>query len=457
MTIITTINPANEKKIFEYHTTTVAEVQKITRDAHQAQKDWARLSLGDRLACFHKFIAILEQEKERLASIITEEVGKPLRESIAEVERCKMPLAYYCEHGERLLRDEIVQTHAQRSYIRFEPIGVVAVFTPWNYPIWGIFRQLAPALLCGNGLIVKPSSKTVGSTLPILELAKQAGLPDGLISVVLGNMEIVEPLIAGIETVVVITSPQQATKIAEVAGHDLKRINLQLSGSDVLIVLEDVDIDKTVQKAVTSRLRNAGQDCVAAKRFIVHAEVYEAFVDGMVKTMNKIKVGDPTRPDTGMGPLGHEKLLDILEAQVQDASQKGAKVLLGGKRLDRRGYFFPPTVIADVKPNMKVWQEETFGPVSAVMRAETDEEAIKMANNSPFGLGASIWTKNVRRGESLAERLEVGVVAINGQPGSHPAIPFGGVKQTGMGRDFAKYGLLHFLNTKSVLTFSHNK
>jgi acyl-CoA reductase-like NAD-dependent aldehyde dehydrogenase len=447
-----TTNPTTEKYIAEYQTTSITELKNIFSKAHFAQKDWAKLEVKKRISYFKKLVSAIEKEKIILAHLITKEMGKPIAEAIAEIERCTMPLKYYIENGENLLKNEIVKTQAEKSYIRFEPIGLVAIFSPWNYPLWGIFRQLAPALLCGNGILISPNLKVVGSAEYILKIIKRAGLPNGLVSIVLGD-EINEPLIAGVETIIAITSPYRGSIIAGIAGRYLKRVNLELSGSDPFIVLEDADIQSATQHAVMSRLMNTGQDCVAAKRFIIREEIYDIFVEQFVEKMKKIKIGNPVDATTHIGPLGDKNLLKILKIQIDDAIQKGAKLILGGKKLKQKGYFFQPTVLVNVKPNMKVWQEETYGPVAAIMAVKDDQRAIAMANNSPFGLGASIWTKNVKRGNMFVEKLESGMVFINDQPKSNPAMPFGGIKQSGMGRDFSKYGLLHFLNTKSVFIF----
>lgn len=415
------------------------ELRDLLAKAREAQRTWASLPVNERLNHFKKIISQFNREKN-LAELITLETGKSLAEAAAEIERCKIPLKYYIAHGKKLLEKEKVDSN---RYILFEPIGLVAAFTPWNYPLWGVFRQLAPILLCGNGLIIKAHSRVSRSALAIEEIVEKAGVPSGLVSTVFGNKEIIEPLISQVETVVAITSPQRARTIAEIAGRHLKRINLQLSGSDPFIVLEDADIKKAAIRAAASRLINSGQDCVSAKRFIVRKEIHGSFVKEFVKEMKKAKIS----------PLGHEALPQILESQLEDAVQQGAKILLGGKS---QGELFKPTVLVKVNPTMRVWQEETFGPLAPIIPAATDEEAIALANTSPFGLAASIWTKDIERAEKLAKKLEVGMVAINGQPKSNPALPFGGLKQSGMGRDFSKYGLMHFLNTKSVVV-NHEK
>lgn len=423
--------------------------------ARAAQRIWGRLPVKKRLEHFSRLARLMERGKAGFAKTITEEVGKPISESLVEVDRSKAPLEYYIEHGEGLLSDEEVRTDARRSYIRFEPIGIAAAFTPWNYPFWGIFRQLAPALLCGNALIAKVHSRTTQSAKQIEKLVSEAGFPDGLFAGVAGDASLIEPLIAGVETVVAITSPAHGRVIAEIAGRHLKRINLQLSGSDPFIVLEDADIGYAAKCAAKSRLINAGQDCVAAKRFIVRKEVCTAFAEKLVEEMKKTRMGDPTKLDTQIGPLGHERLPNILKKQVEDSVRRGARVLLGGHPLANG--FFQPTVLTNVAPEMRVWKEETFGPIAPIVSAGSDIEALILANKSEFGLGASVWTKDLARAEKMAEQLEVGMVVVNGQPKSTHAMPFGGLKSTGMGRDFSKYGLLHFLNTKSILVFDHEK
>ncbi|MFH1750513.1 MAG: aldehyde dehydrogenase family protein [Candidatus Micrarchaeota archaeon] len=448
-----TVNPTDGEQLAVYKTTSASALDQTILAARSAQREWSALDTKQKMPYFEHLIAGLEKHKNKLARLITLETGKTIIESEAEVERCKIPLRYYIEHGEKLLSDEQIPTDAKKSYIRYESIGLVASFTPSNYPLWGVFRQLAPALLCGNALVIKGPNRIAGSLLSIIQIVANTGVPKGLVSAVFGNWKTAEQLISTVELVVAVTSTQNARKIGEIAGRHLKRTNFELSGSDPFIVLEDSDVELAAKKAVASRLMNCGQDCVSAKRFIIKREVYGKFLAAFKIEIEKVKLGSPSNRQSSIGPLLSEQYIRFIETQLRDAVNNGANILVGGKRGTKKGNFFLPTILIGVSPKMRVWQEETFGPIAPIVQASSDAEAVALANNSPFGLGASIWTRDLRRGEFIAARLECGVVSINEQPKSNPAMPFGGVKLSGMGRDFSKYGLMHFLNTKSVQVF----
>jgi succinate-semialdehyde dehydrogenase/glutarate-semialdehyde dehydrogenase len=380
------------------------------------------------------------------------EMGKPIVQGEAEVEKCAWACNYYAEHGEAFLADQPRQTEASRSYVRFDPIGPVLTIMPWNFPLWQVFRFAAPALMAGNAGILKHASNVPRCALEIEEVFRDAGFPENLFRALLVGSDKVAAIIADsrIRAVTLTGSEGAGSKVAEQAGHHLKKTVLELGGSDPFIVLEDADIEKAAKTAADARLINSGQSCIAAKRFIVVDKVEDMFLRHFVSAMESRKMGDPLGRDTQVGPQARDDLRASLHRQVEESVKRGAKLLLGGRVPEGPGAFYPPTVLAAVNKGMPAFDEETFGPVAAVILAQDEADAIRLANDSPFGLGASLWTQDRERAERLVGQIEAGCVFVNEQVKSDPRLPFGGVKRSGYGRELSEYGMREFTNIKSV-------
>jgi acyl-CoA reductase-like NAD-dependent aldehyde dehydrogenase len=385
---------------------------------------------------------------------MTREMGKVIRESHAEVEKCAWAADYFAQNGPKFLEPEVVSTDALRSYIAFHPRGVLGSIMPWNFPMWQIVRFAVPALIAGNAVVVKPASATPQSALNLERAFHEAGLPDHVFQVVVGDRTTANALIRSAVALVSLTgSVGTGIAVAREAARNLKKAILELGGSDPFIVAEDADLDLAAKGAVAGRFVNAGQSCIAAKRFFVVDSVAEEFLEKFAAGIRKLKVGDPLDPSTDIGPMVNAGQRDEIESQVQDAVRKGAKVVVGGKRIRRPGSYFEPTLLSGVTKAMRVLREETFGPVAPVLAVPDLETAIREANDSEFGLGASLWTKDLARADELARELESGMVFVNGAVKSDPRMPFGGVKQSGIGRELSRYGLLEMVNIKTVEIF----
>jgi succinate-semialdehyde dehydrogenase/glutarate-semialdehyde dehydrogenase len=383
---------------------------------------------------------------------MTQEMGKPIVAAEAEVEKCATVCEFYASTAERFLCPQEIQSDAHRSYVRYDPLGPILAIMPWNFPFWQVFRFAAPSLAAGNVGVLKHASNVLGTALAIEQVFRQAGFPKGCFSTLLVAPQFVQELISHpvIRAVTLTGSEQAGIAVARAAGQNLKKTVLELGGSDPFIVLADADIAKVASVAADARCINSGQSCIAAKRFIVLQSVVDAFESAFVAAMQRLKVGDPMDRSTDMGPLSREDLLETLDRQVQASVASGARLLAGGHRLTRQGWFYEPTVLTDVRPGMAAFEQEVFGPVAAVIRARDADDAVKLANQSSFGLGASIWTGDILGAESLAARIEAGMVFINGPVKSDPRLPFGGVKRSGYGRELSDVGIKEFVNIKTV-------
>jgi acyl-CoA reductase-like NAD-dependent aldehyde dehydrogenase len=394
----------------------------------------------------------MRKNKDEYSRTITEEMGKPIRQATAEVEKCAWLCDYYSETAESFLRDELIPTEFRKSFVSFEPLGVIAGIMPWNFPFWQAMRFAVPALTAGNVEILKHSSVCLGSALKLEDAFLEAGFPEGVFQCVIGNPIAGEALIkSDIDAVSVTGSIDTGKRVAELASKNLKKFVLELGGSDPFIVLEDADLNQTAYMAAQSRLLNTGQSCIAAKRFIVVKDVADKFIKLFVENTEAEVVGDPMDVKTTVGPLVRESQRQALAIQVEDARNKGANILTGGNPIDGEGYFFEPTVLGDVKHEMKVVREEVFGPAAPVIVVEGEEEAVAEANNSEFGLGASIWTNNLERGIRLGRQIQSGIVSINEMVKSDPRLPFGGTKSSGIGRELSEFGIREFVNIKSIV------
>jgi acyl-CoA reductase-like NAD-dependent aldehyde dehydrogenase len=449
---IETIDPSSGKVIASYDNMRPEDVSRKVKAAREAFPKWKKLDLTERAEYMRKLGRVMRKNREEYARLVTEEMGKPIRQSLAEIEKCAWGCDYYAERAEAFLRDEIIPTEFRKSFVSFEPLGVVAAIMPWNFPFWQVMRFAVPALTAGNVGVLKHSSICLGSALKLEQAFMDAGFPENVFQSVIGDYHVGEALVqANIDAVSVTGSVNTGRRVAELASQDLKKFVLELGGSDPFIVLEDADLNQTAYMATQSRLLNNGQSCIAAKRFIVVKEVAEKFAKLFVENTQAEVVGDPLDSKTTVGPLVRDSQRQALAKQVEDARSKGGRVMIGGQPIKRDGFFFEPTIISNVNHEMDVVKEEVFGPAAPIIVVSSVEEAITEANNSEFGLGASIWTNNIERGINLARQIESGMVSVNEMVKSDPRLPFGGIKKSGIGRELSEFGIKEFVNVKSVV------
>ncbi|HEU5220491.1 MAG TPA: NAD-dependent succinate-semialdehyde dehydrogenase [Candidatus Nitrosotalea sp.] len=447
---IKTINPATEEVIAEYQNITEADLKSKIAKSRDAFSKW-KTDSKNRAMFLHLLSEELRKNKESLAKVATQEMGKPLKESLAEVEKCAWVMEFYGDNGETFLNPESVNTDARKSFIAFEPIGIIASIMPWNFPYWQALRFAAPSLMAGNTIVLKPASVTMQCGIQIEKMFAKTGFPEGIFQTLVSDSSMAEKLIdSDINAVTFTGSNVVGAKVAQRATSQIKKCVLELGGSDPFIVCSDADVDKASTGAVKGRFINCGQSCIASKRFIVIKNLAKEFIEQFVQKVEKLNVGDPMSDSTDIGPLVNADGLNRIDAMVKDAVSKGARVLTGGKRLKDKGYFYAPTVLDNVTHEMMVAREEVFGPVAPVTVVENEDEAIRLANSSQYGLGASIWTKNLEKAEKLSRLIESGIVSVNNVVISDPRVPFGGVKQSGFGRELSRYGMLEFVNVKSV-------
>jgi succinate-semialdehyde dehydrogenase/glutarate-semialdehyde dehydrogenase len=450
---IISINPTTGKAIQAYDEMTADQVSSAIQDAADAWEDWRHVSFNERAVLLRSTAAILRDRKDELARLMALEMGKPVRQGVAETEKCAWVCDYYAEHGAAHLAPDIIPTEATRSCAAFEPLGVVLAVMPWNFPLWQVYRFAAPALMAGNAGLLKHASNVPGCALVIEEIFERAGVPKGLFRTLMigsaGVQAVIEhPLV---RAVTLTGSAPAGRAVASQAGAALKKTVLELGGSDPYLVLPDADLEHAVATCVNSRLINSGQSCIAAKRFIVLRPVLDAFIERFTALMREKKMGDPL--DTGMdlGPQARRDLRDGLHRQVETSVERGATLRLGGAVPDGPGAFYPPTVLTDVVPGMPAFDEELFGPVAAIIGADDEDQAIRLANHSVFGLGAAVFTRDLERGERVARRLDAGATFVNGLVASDPRLPFGGIKESGYGRELGSYGIREFVNIKTVV------
>lgn len=449
---IETINPSTGEVIASYENETPDRLRHRVSAAHEAFVKWKKMDIAERTDCIRRLGRVMRKNRDRYATIVTEEMGKPIRQSWAEIEKCAWVCDYYADHAEGFLRDELIPTEFRKSFVSFEPLGVIACIMPWNFPFWQVMRFAVPALTAGNVGILKHSSVCLGSALELENAFNDAGFPENVFQAAIGDYRVGEALVqADINGVSVTGSISTGKRVAELASKDLKKFVLELGGSDPFVVLEDADMSQTAYMATQSRLLNTGQSCIAAKRFIVLREVADKFTKLFIENTRAEIIGNPKDPKTTVGPLVRESQRQALARQVQDAEEKGASVLLGGRALDSQGYYYEPTIISNVSHEMQVVREEVFGPAAPILIVNNEEEAVREANNSEFGLGASIWTNNIERGIRLARQIESGIVSVNEMVRSDPRLPFGGIKHSGIGRELSEFGIKEFLNVKSVV------
>jgi succinate-semialdehyde dehydrogenase/glutarate-semialdehyde dehydrogenase len=445
------INPATEEPIESSPCHTPAEVEEILARAAAAFKQWRRAPIATRAGHLRQSGKLLRERRDGLARLMAMEMGKPIVAGEGEVEKCAGACEYFADHAAEYLAPRAIATDASRSYVRFDPLGPVLAIMPWNFPLWQVIRFAAPALVAGNVGVLKHAPNVPGCAAALESIFADAGFPAGAFTSLRLPNESVAAVIAhpAIAAVTLTGSDRAGKSVAAAAGAALKKTVLELGGSDPFIILPDADIDTTARAAVEARTINSGQSCIAAKRFIVVGR-HEQFERSITHHLSQRIVGDPLDRHTQIGPLARLDLLENLHRQVQETIAAGARLLLGGKQMNRRGFFYAPTLLGDVRPGMAAFDEETFGPVLALVRADSIDEAIELANNSRYGLGTSIWTTNTAAAEKLAERIEAGSVFINGIVKSDARLPFGGIKQSGYGRELADIGMHEFTNIKTV-------
>lgn len=452
MSQIHTINPATGQPIRSHDLQDGAAVDATLAAAAAAQRAWARIPVTERAALLPRIAAVLRRNKPRYAAMITREMGKPIVEAEAEIEKCAWNCEFYAEQGPKWLADEPVASNASDSAVVFDPLGVVLAIMPWNYPFWQYFRFAAPALVAGNGAILKHANNVPDCALAVQEVMEEAGVPAGLTATLLIDTSLVAGIIADprIAAVTLTGSTEVGAIVAAQAGRALKKQVLELGGSDPFIVLADADLEAAAETAVKARYINVGQSCVNAKRFIVEEAVAERFAALFCAKAAALKIGDPMHRDVRIGPMARDNLRRTLHAQVERSVAEGAVLRLGGHLIDGPGAYYPPTVLDHVTPGMTAFVEETFGPVAAIIRARDADHAIELANDSEYGLGAALWTADAGRGRALSRRIEAGAVFINGMTASDPRYPFGGIKRSGYGRELGVYGIREFVNIKTV-------
>jgi succinate-semialdehyde dehydrogenase/glutarate-semialdehyde dehydrogenase len=445
------IDPTTGEAVGEYAIHTPAEVDAILSATAAAQARWRGSGVSDRSDLLKAIARQLRADKTELAAVITAEMGKPLAEAVAEVEKCALNCDFYADAGPDFIADVPVAGVEGVSLV-FDPLGVVLAIMPWNYPLWQVFRFVAPALMAGNGIILKHAANVCGCAEAIARSLIRAGAPEGLFGYLLIESDRIAAIIEDdrIAAVTLTGSTEVGTIVAAQAGRVLKKQVLELGGSDPFIVLADADLDQAARVAVTARFTNAGQSCVNAKRFIVEDSVADAFVERFVAGIDRLVLGDPLDGTTTIGPMARDNLRSGLDDQVQRSLAAGARLLMGGKPADRAGFFYPPTLLDGVAPGMAAFDEETFGPAAAVIRTASAEEAIALANRTAFGLGASLWTSDLDRAATLARSIDAGAVFVNAMVASDPRVPFGGIKRSGYGRELGAYGLREFTNMKTL-------
>lgn len=446
---MTAINPATGEVVKTYTTHSAAEAKQIVDDVAAAQLIWKQVPFAERARLMHNAANVLRCRKQEFANVITEEMGKLLSASIAEVEKSALGCDYYADNAEQMMADEVVPSNASHSFVAYEPIGVVLAVMPWNFPFWQVFRFAAPALMAGNCGLLKHASNVPGSALAIEEVFKEAGFPPNVFRTLMIGSRLVEGVIQhpAVKAVTLTGSEPAGAAVASSAAKCIKKSVLELGGSDPFVVLPDADLSITVPGAVIGRFQNCGQSCIAAKRFVVVGS-NDDFVSQFAEKVSQMKVGDPKDPSVQLGPLAMAAYVKDMEDLVSDAVAKGAKLLCGGKAMS--GAFYEPTLLDNITPDMSIYYEEAFGPVGIILRAKDEDEAIQIANDTRFGLGGSVWTKDTVKGVALARRIEAGNCFVNSIVMSDPRLPFGGVKASGFGRELAANGLREFVNVKTI-------
>jgi len=454
MTTQTSINPATGDIIREYPVHSPDQVQKAIELSHRCFGQWSKTTFDQRVQALLKVAEVLLKNKDAYAKTIAQEMGKPFKEAISEVEKCALCAKYFAENGPKFLSDQSIATEYRKSYVTFKPIGIILGVMPWNFPLWQVFRFAIPSLMAGNTALLKHASNTPGCAMIIESVFKEAGLPEGWFQSLLIPGNRVEEVIKHphVAAITLTGSTPAGRSVASLAGKYLKKTVLELGGSDAYLILKDADINHAIKTCASSRLLNCGQSCISAKRLIVVPEIKEKFERGMVESFRGQKQGDPLDAATTIGPMSRADLRDELHKQVQESIKAGARCLIGGEVPKGKGAFYPPTVLTDVKKGMAAYEQELFGPVAVIIPAKDEEDAIRIANDSAYGLGGAVFTTDLARGEKIAaERIQSGLCFVNMMVRSDPRLPFGGVKESGYGRELSAFGIHEFVNIKSIV------
>ncbi|PWU61344.1 NADP-dependent succinic semialdehyde dehydrogenase [Micromonospora globispora] len=452
---ISTTNPATGQVLKTYDPMSDEQIDGAIERADLAFRQLQGTTIAQRGEWLTAAADLLDAERDETARMMTTEMGKTYAAAKAEVTKCATACRFYAENAEKMLADEPADAgavKAKRAFVRYQPIGPVLAVMPWNFPLWQVMRFAAPALMAGNTGLLKHASNVPQTALYLEDLFRRAGFPEGTFSTLLVGSEAVEKVLSDprVRAATLTGSEGAGRSIAQIAGRELKKTVLELGGSDPFVVMPSADLDRAAEVATTARCQNNGQSCIAAKRFIVHTDVFDAFAEKFAANMSALRVGDPMDEQTDVGPLASERGRDDIHAQVQDAVDKGGTVLCGGEKPAGEGWYYPPTVVTDLRPEMRMWSEEVFGPVAGLYRASSYEEAIEIANGTSFGLGSNAWTTDPAEQERFATDLDAGNVFINGMTTSYPELPFGGVKNSGYGRELSATGMREFCNTKTV-------
>lgn len=446
------INPATGEKVAEYDRITIDVAKEKIAQSRKAFDSWKQKTFEERAQLMHKLSGILQENKEKYAQLATREMGKTITQSRKEIEKCAWICRYYADNAKDLLANETVKTEAAKSYVTFQPIGVILAVMPWNFPFYQVIRFAVPALMAGNIGVLKHASNVQGCAFALEDAFAEAGFPIGTLTNLNVDSKLVKDIIEdkNIVAVTLTGSDPAGRSVASIAGQNLKKTVMELGGSDAYIILDDVDMEEATDMATLGRLQNNGQTCIAAKRFVVLDKIYDEFLALFTKKMKAAKMGEPTDEDTYYGPLARLDLREQLHYQVLKTITQGGRLVLGGEIPDRKGAYYPATILADLEPGMEGFDNELFGPVASVIRARDDAHAIELANDSRFGLGSGVFTGNKERGERLALQLEAGSSFVNKLVVSDPRLPFGGIKNSGYGRELAAYGIREFVNTKTI-------
>jgi succinate-semialdehyde dehydrogenase/glutarate-semialdehyde dehydrogenase len=449
---ITSINPYTEEVIKEFPLLGRKDLNSQAQRSRRAFADWRNVPIADRANCTKSLAAVLRSKKHVYAGLMTKEMGKPIKESLAEIEKCAWLCDYYADNSEQFLKPEEIQTEAKKSYVTFQPLGIVLAIMPWNFPFWQAFRFGVPAVCAGNVVLLKHASNVPMTAMAIEDAFREAAFPENVFKTVLISVPETLRLIDDdlVDAVSLTGSNRAGGEVGTHAGRKIKKLVLELGGSDPYIVLEDADIEKAGRTAANARMINAGQSCIAAKRFIVIEAVATEFTKHFMARLREMKIGDPMNESTDIGPLARKDIVDGLREQLRDAKTKGGKVV----QLDqtfKKGFFFAPCTITQVKATMKIMSDEVFGPIAPIVTVKDEDEAVAVANDTEYGLGASIWSRDLLRAERLASRIEAGTVTINDMVKSDPRLPFGGIKKSGIGRELSHFGMKEFVNVKTVV------
>ncbi|MEM1244610.1 MAG: NAD-dependent succinate-semialdehyde dehydrogenase [Pseudomonadota bacterium] len=448
-----TVNPATGQVIKTYEEMTEKEAFQIIDQTQQAFLKWRNVAIAERAKILHKVADLLKRNKNKYAEIITSEMGKPITPAVAEIEKCAWVCQHYAENAANYLEPRVITTEMQKSYVSYEPLGIIFAIMPWNFPFWQVFRFAAPTLMAGNAALLKHAPISTGAALMIEQLLHEAGLPENLFRTLVLSNEVAEKVIANrlVKAVTITGSGRAGSIVGKTSAKHLKRVVLELGGSDPYLILADADLEEAAETCVKSRMNNSGQVCISAKRLIPVTEVRDEF-EGLIKEKIKAyKMGDPQDSQTNMGPMARKDLRDEVHHQVLESVKKGAKLVMGGEIPDKDGFYYPPTLLTNVKPGMPAYDEEIFGPVICIVDTKDEADAIRIANDTPFGLAAAVFTRDLDRGEKIARhQIEAGSVAVNTFVASDPRLPFGGIKQSGYGRELSKEGIVSFTNVKTV-------